>query len=447
MISVSGIRGIIGQSMTPEIAGQFAAAFGRYVGGGPVILGRDSRPSGPTIRDAVVAMLTRCGCSVIDLGVVTTPGTAIMVPRHDAAGGLVITASHNPRQWNGLKFLLRGGLPPPLEEARKIWAIRDAGSFDFVRPAQRGRLAEDNTTHDRHIGMVLAVVDHEKIVQHRFKVALDSVNGAGCMVGKMLLQALGCDVVHLNGEPTGDFAHPPEPLADNLTDLCRLAPQAGADIGFAQDADADRLAIVDEQGTYIGEEYTLALAAKHMFAHRPGPAATNLSTSRMIDDLAEQAGPPCMVHRTAVGEANVVAAMNKHSCVLAGEGSGGVIDPRVVPVRDSLVAMAVVLQLLAEHDQPLSEIVSAMPRYAMIKHKFACSENNIDHVLAAVRSQFADQRISDVDGIRIDWPEGWVHVRASNTEPVIRIIAEATDRPTAESLANRIRSIADPIVK
>ena len=250
MISVSGIRGIVGQSMTPEIAGQFAAAFGTYVGGGRVILGRDSRPSGPAIRDAVVAMLTRCGCSVIDLGVVTTPGTAIMVPRHDAAGGLVITASHNPQQWNGLKFLLRGGLPPPLVEARKIWAIRDAQSFDFVPPEQRGRLAEDNTTHDRHIGTVLAFVDREKIAQRKFKVALDSVNGAGCVAGRMLLEMLGCEVVHLNGEPTGDFAHPPEPLAGNLTDLCRHTPQAGADIGFAQDADADRLAIVDEQGAF-----------------------------------------------------------------------------------------------------------------------------------------------------------------------------------------------------
>ena len=221
----------------------------------------------------------------------------------------------------------------------------------------------------------------------------------------------------------------------------------GADVGFAQDPDGDRLAIVDDSGTYIGEEYTLALAGKYIFATRPGPAATNLSTSRMLDDLAEQAGEPCIVHRTAVGEANVVEGMRRYNCVIAGEGNGGVIDPRVVPVRDSLVAMALVLQLLTGEHRPLSEIVASMPRYAMIKQKFECSKEKTAEVLEAVRSQFSGERINDLDGVRIDWPEGWIHVRASNTEPIIRIIAEATDRPAAQSLVDRIRKIAYPILK
>ncbi len=398
------------------------------------------------MRDAVVEMLTRCGCSVIDLGVVTTPGTALMVRKHRAAGGLVITASHNPGQWNGLKVLTPEGVAPPLEEARQIWAVRDSGEFNFVSAHQFGQVTEDSTTHEKHVAAVLDLVDSDGIAGRKFKVVLDSVNGAGCAAGRTLLETLGCKVAHLNGEPTGDFAHPPEPLAENLSELCERVRREDADIGFAQDPDGDRSAIVDENGTYIGEEYTLALAAKYMFAKHPGPAAANLSTSRMIDDLAKQAGGPCVVHRTAVGEANVVAGMNRHNCVLGGEGNGGVIDPRVVPVRDSLVAMALVLQLLADEQQPISRIVAAMPHYTMIKQKFECSKEKVAMVLEAVKSRFAHERINDLDGIRIDWTDGWVHVRGSNTEPIIRIIAEATHRQTAESLVHRIRQIADPII-
>lgn len=447
VISVSGIRGIVGRSITPAIAAEFTAAFATTLRGGQVVLGRDSRPSGSAIRNAVVEALTRCGCSVIDLGVVTTPGTALMIIRRQAAGGLVITASHNPREWNGLKFLTSEGIAAPLDIARQIWALRDAGEFALVAGEQIGKLSHDPTTHDRHVAAVCRIVDPKRITARKFRVVLDSVNGAGGAAGKMLLEALGCEVVHLNGEPTGDFAHTPEPTAENLTDLCEAVRHEKGDVGFGQDPDADRLAIVDEQGTYIGEEYTLALAAKHIFATQPGPAATNLSTSRMIDDLAEQAGGPCVVHRTAVGEANVVHAMKRHHCVIGGEGNGGVIYPPVVPVRDSLVAMALVLQLLAQENAPLSGVVAALPHYTIVKHKFECAQECVARVLEAVKSRFADEQINDLDGVRIDWPEGWVHVRGSNTEPIIRIIAEAADKQTAESLADRIRDIAHPILK
>ncbi len=456
IVSVSGIRGIVGQTITPAIAGQtitpaiaaeFAAAFATTLRGGRIVIGRDSRPSGGPIRDAVVEAMTTCGCSVIDLGVVSTPGTAMMIIHHQAAGGLVITASHNPGEWNGLKFLTAEGVAPPLEVARQIWALRDAGEFASVADDQIGQAVQDSTTHDRHVAAVCKIVDPERIAARRFRVVLDSVNGAGGAAGKMLLEALGCEVVHLNGEPTGDFAHTPEPTANNLTDLCEVVRREKGDIGFAQDPDADRLAIVDEQGTYIGEEYTLALAAKQVFATQPGPAATNLSTSRMIDDLAKQAGGPCAVHRSAVGEANVVHAMKRHNCVIGGEGNGGVIYPPVVAVRDSLVAMALVLQLLAQENTPLSSIVAGMPRYTIIKHKFDCDQERIAQVLEAVKSRFAGEQMNDLDGVRIDWPEGWVHVRGSNTEPIIRIIAEAADKQTADSLANRIRDIAHPILK
>lgn len=447
MISVSGIRGIIGQSLTLEAVGDFTAALGTYLKGRPVIVGRDSRPSGKALLDAAVESLTRCGCAVTDLGIVSTPGTALMVRRHRAAGGLVITASHNPEQWNGLKFLTSEGMAMPFEDASRIWAIADAASFQYAPADERARLTEDRSTHDTHIAAVLDTVDVQTIAAQKFKVVLDSINGAGCVSGKRMLEQLGCDVVHVNGEPTGKFAHTPEPLAENLGGLCEVVQREKADIGFAQDPDADRLAIVDEHGTYIGEEYTLALAAKSMFANQPGAAATNLSTSRMIDDIAEQSAPPCVVHRTAVGEANVVEGMRLHNCVIGGEGNGGVIDPRVVPVRDSLVAMALLLQLLTDDRRPLSAVVSDIPRYSMIKQKIECSPEAIERVLQAVKLQYADDRLSDIDGLRIDWPEGWVHVRGSNTEPIIRIIAEAADKPTAEAFITRIRQIADPILK
>jgi phosphomannomutase len=251
--------------------------------------------------------------------------------------------------------------------------------------------------------------------------------------------------VHINAEPTGHFAHVPEPLAENLTQLCEAVRAQKADAGFAQDPDADRLAIVDEAGRYIGEEYTLALAARYMFGAHPGPAAANLSTSRMIDDLAASAGGPCKVHRSAVGEANVVSAMKEFGCVFGGEGNGGIIDPRVVPVRDSLVSMALTLQLLTESGKTVSALVAEIPRYTMVKTKFECSKERIARVLSAVRDRYARERVNDIDGVRIDFADGWVHVRGSNTEPIIRIIAEGTTPERTDALIAGVRSIADSI--
>lgn len=446
MISVSGIRGIVGKTMTPQVASEYAAALGTYLSGGLVVLGRDSRPSGPQLRDAIVEALLRCGCPVIDLGIVTTPGAALMVQRHSAAGGLVITASHNTSEWNGLKFLTPEGVAPPIERAREIWNIRDQRAFSFVADSKSGYLTEDFSTHEQHIAAVLSLVDPESIARLRFKVVLDSISGAGCVAGRILLHAIECGFVHLNGDPTGEFSHLPEPVEQNLGDLCAAVRKQGADLGFAQDPDGDRLAVVDETGRYLGEEYTLALAAKYLFAKRRGPAAANLSTSRMIDRLAEAAGPPCAVHRTPVGEANVVVGMKQHNCLFGGEGNGGVIDPRVVPVRDSFVAMALILQLLADEQRPLSSIVDSIPRYTMVKQKLQCALDRIADVLQAVKLAFADEQINEQDGVRIDWPEGWVHLRASNTEPIMRLIAEAVDQSVAQSLIARIRKVVNPLL-
>ncbi len=443
MVTISGIRGLIGSTMTPQLASTAGCAMAQYCGGGCVVVGRDSRPSGQMVQAALTSGLLAGGCDVVDVGIVTTPSVGIMVKNLAANGGVVLTASHNPVQWNGIKFLTADGCAPQGEVAERILGIFNEQQFSLVGVEGLGQAARDDSANDIHVNAVLEIVDAEAIRRRKFKVVLDSVNGAGGPAGLKLLEALGCDVVHINGEPTGIFAHTPEPTKENLTDLCDQTTAAGADIGFAQDPDADRLAIVDEQGVYIGEEYTLALAAKHLFAKRPGPAAANLSTSRMIDDLAAQAGPACVVHRSAVGEANVAAVMQKYNCVFGGEGNGGVIDPRIVSIRDSLTAMAIVLQLLVDERMSLSKVVATMPQYVMLKQKFECDRPRIAKALQAVQTEFASERLSTIDGVRIDWPEGWVHVRASNTEPIMRVIGESADQQTAESLISRVREVVD----
>lgn len=445
MISISGVRGLIGQTMTPQLATEMACAYGTMLAGQTVIVARDSRPSGPMVQQAIVSGLLATGCRVVDLGIVSTPGAALMIRRLRAAGGIVITASHNPLQWNGFKFLTDEGLAPPPERAKQIVALYESKEFKFADIDHIGRVQTDASTVDVHVGATLGIVQADLIRERRLRVVLDSVNGAGGREGRALLEYLGCDLLHVNPDPHGRFTHPPEPIAENLTQLCEAVIAEKADVGFAQDPDADRCAIVDEQGRYIGEEYTVALAAKYYFKAHPGPAAVNLSTSRMIDDLAAAAGGACAVHRAPVGEANVVDAMKKKNCVFGGEGNGGVIDPRVVPVRDSLVSMAIVLQLMAETGKKLSELVAEIPRYTMIKQKFECPQDRVQRILAAVRERFAGQQMNDADGLRIDWPDGWVHIRGSNTEPIYRVIAEARNEARARDLIATVQQTADGV--
>jgi phosphomannomutase len=441
MMSVSGVRGIVGETMTPMLAVELGAAFGSHLGGGTVILARDSRPSGELLKNAIESGLLGTGCDVIDLGIVSTPGAAMMIGELAAAGGIVVTASHNPIVWNGIKFLTSEGIAPQPELAEKIFARYHEKSYYFVEVSRIGQAQRDLTTAQRHVARVLKILDVTAIRRRQLKVVLDSVNGAGGAEGRMLLEHLGCKLHHVGAEPTGHFAHPPEPTAEHLTSLCDEVRANGADIGFAQDPDADRLAIVDDKGRYIGEEYTFALAAKQILSTKPGPVAANLSTSRMIDDIVVAAGDGATVHRTAVGEANVARAVTELRCVLGGEGNGGVMDPRVVVVRDSLVGMGLVLNLLAHDLRPLSAVVDEMPRYVMIKEKFEMSAKQIGPWLERVRSSPAGARVDDTDGLRLDWAEGWVHVRPSNTEPIARVIAEAKDEATARGLVKRITDL------
>lgn len=445
MLSVSGARGIVGRTMTPEVAAAYGAAFGSWLkqecgqANPLVVLGRDGRASGQALALAAAGGLMSTGCRVTDIRVATTPTVGVMIGQLGAQGGMAVTASHNPIQWNGIKCLDGSGLAPPPARAQEIVARFRERRVEYAAPETACVYRADDSAARLHVERVLKHVDVAAIRQRGFTVVLDSVNASGCVAGRMLLEELGCRVTHLYGECTGVFGHVPEPLEQNLRDLAaKVRGTPGAVVGFAQDPDADRLALVDETGRYIGEEYTLVLASLRMLQRAgSGHLAANLSTSRMIDDVA--AGfPGSVVHRTAVGEANVVAALRQHRGILGGEGNGGVIFPPVCWVRDSLSAMALVLELLAHEGRPLSQIVAGLPRYAMVKHKLDLAAVGglpaVAPALERVRTAFAGARVNDTDGVRLDLDRGWVHLRASNTEPIVRIIAEARTADEAVAL-------------
>jgi len=457
IISVSGMRGIIGENLTASIAVEYGSVFGTYLKDNrqrntrdtakdtmSVCIGMDSRPSGEMLKSAVTAGLCAAGIDVVDLGTVTTPCVGVMVRELGCAGGVVITASHNPIAYNGIKLLLDNGVAPPAPEAEKIKRCFLEKNLAFADSVHCGRVTCSDQTDATHIAKVLVLVDKDAIAAKKFKVVLDSVNGAGGRITKKLLAELGCEVTAINDEPTGLFAHGPEPTAANLAGLCEAVSTGRADIGFAQDPDADRLAIVDENGTYIGEEYTLALAATYIFSKKTGNAATNLSTSRMIDDVAEKEGGK--VIRTAVGEANVAAAMLENDCIIGGEGNGGVIDLRVGPVRDSLVGIALVMQLMAETGKTISQLTGEIGGYYMSKDKFAADQDQARQILESAKEAFADAKLETTDGCRFDFHDGWLHLRASNTEPVMRIIVEAKDRPTAQKYIDQVAKIRTTIL-
>jgi len=447
IISVSGMRGVVGENLTPTIAAEYGCAFGTFLRSNAktgnrrfsVGMGRDSRVSGPMLMSAMAAGLCATGVDVVDLGLVTTPSVGVMVRELGCDGGVVITASHNPIPYNGIKLLLSNGMAPPPATAAALKQSYLEKRFHFVDSPACGKIVCNVETDRIHIEKVLAIVDAQQIARKRYNIVLDSVNGAGAGITKKLLGELGCTVVAFNDEPTGLFAHEPEPTAANLSELCERVKSEGADVGFAQDPDADRLAIVDEQGTYIGEEYTLAFAARHAFAARSGTAAANLSTSRMIDDVAERAGG--RVVRTPVGEANVAQAMLENECIIGGEGNGGVIDLRVGPIRDSLVGVALVLQLMAETDKSAGQLRREIGSYYMQKDKFAADAAQAEQIMELARDRFAQAKLNTADGCRFDFEDGWIHLRTSNTEPVMRVIIEAGDEPAARRYIDSVMEI------
>ena len=445
IISISGMRGIIGENLMPQTAVDYGCAFGAFLQAKKpgkkltVAIGRDSRPSGSMLFSAVAAGLTGSGVDVVDLGICSTPSVGVMLRQLGCDGGVIITASHNPIIYNGIKLVLDNGIAPPRALAQDI--IRRYRQREFVKvdSVHCGKVLRNEQAAGVHVEKVLGIVNPAAIAAKRYKVVLDSVNGAGGPAGKLLLEKLGCQVIAVNSEPTGLFAHTPEPTAENLVSLCDEVKKHKADIGFAQDPDADRLAIVDENGRYIGEEFTLALAAQYVFSKQKGTAAANLSTSRMIDDVAAAAGGT--VFRTPVGEANVAEAMVKHHCIIGGEGNGGIIDLRVGPIRDSFVGMALVLQLMAETGKPVGQLADELGRYVMIKTKYPATAQQAQAIIEKAKAVFTDARIDASDGCRLDLPDGWIHIRTSNTEPIMRVILEAQSQQAAQRYLDAVTSI------
>jgi len=440
IISVSGLRGIVGESLSPEIAMRYASAWAALAPPGDVVLTRDGRTSGPMLADAIRSTLAACGRSVIDAGVAATPTTGVLVRHCRAAGGIQISASHNPPQYNGLKLFSAEGRVISADAGAQVIAGYRSGHAAWVGHADLGRCQSWNDSTTAHLDLVCGLVEVDRIRRHRFRVVLDANHGAGSLLGRRLLEHLGCDVTLLGEPPDGQFEHPPEPTAENLAGVLQQIPAARADVGFCQDPDADRLAIIDEQGAWLGEEYTLALCVDHVLRdRRRGPIVTNCSTSRMSEDLAARYGVPFF--RSAVGEANVTEAMRLHGAVFGGEGNGGPIDPRVGLVRDSFVGMALVLAAMAERDMKVSQLAAELPRYEIVKTKLEVPPEKVPAALAALESHFSEAAKDLLDGLRLDWPGKWLLVRASNTEPIVRAIAEAPTVAEAQSLCDEAAQV------
>jgi phosphomannomutase len=456
MVSVSGVRGRVGEALTPEVVATFAAGFGawaraRAAADGPsrdsarrIVVGRDSRVSGPMFHRAVLAALQSVGCDVIDIGLTSTPTCQLAVEHHHAAGGLMISASHNPIEWNALKFIGPTGLFLDATEGTEMRQLTERG-FRRATWEELGTIVEDPAAIERHMRQVLEIpfVDVPGLRKRRFKVALDCVRGAGGAFMPRLLEQLGCEVVAINLETDGRFPRPPEPVADNLGELEALVRRSGADVGFAVDPDVDRLALVSERGTAIGEDYTLALAAKVVLRHRNGSVVTNLSTSRIVDDIAAEAGR--RVIRAPVGEVNVATRMRTEGAPVGGEGNGGVILSEMHLGRDAPVGAALILQLLLDAGRPVSAIVADYPRYVIVKDKLDRPDASLASVYEALRDAFPDAEADTQDGLRLSWPDRWVHVRPSGTEPIVRVIAEAPSAGAADELVARSRAPLDAL--
>jgi phosphomannomutase len=448
MVSVSGVRGRVGDALTPEIVSRFAAGFGAWAARGgksrEVVVGRDSRVSGPMFQRAVIAALQGVGCTVVDIDLTTTPTCQLTVEERHAAGGLMISASHNPIEWNALKMIGPSGLFLSADEGAEMRAAMEAG-VRGVTWDRLGDVVQDPGAVERHIARVLALpfLDVEGIRRRAFHVALDCCHGAGSIIMPGLLERLGCRVTSIGTTPDGRFPRPPEPVPENLGDLERLVGSSGADVGMAVDPDVDRLALVAENGRAIGEDWTLALAAHVVLRYREGNVVTNLSTSRVLDDVAERAGR--RVIRAPVGEVNVATRMRTEGAAIGGEGNGGVILTEMHLGRDAPVGAALVLQLLLESGASLSSIVGSFPRYSIVKDKLDRPNVALDAVYAGLREAFPDAEADTQDGLRLTWPDRWVHVRPSGTEPIVRVIAEAPSEVEARALIARTREPLDAL--
>lgn len=438
-IGITGVRGIIGETFTPEVAVGFSQAFGTYLDGGRILVCRDTRASGPMVRAAVIAGLLAAGCEVLDLGVAPTPSLQLAVKWLKADGGIAITAGHNPSQWNALKFVRGDGLYLNPAQAEELLDIFHQGEFakatwDQIKPAIQ---YQDPIQH--HIDLLKSVFDVEVIKNRRLKVAVDCCNGACSRLIPIWLREMGCEVLAINDDPTAPFPHPPEPKPETMAQLSAVVKAGNADIGFAHDADGERLGIVTELGQSLSEELTFALAARIRLEQKTGTLVTNVSTTAAIEQIAAAYGGT--VVRTQVGQAYISESMIELNGVLGGEGSGGVTVPELHSTHDSAAAVGLILEGLARTGKPVSEFIQDLPRLTMLKHNLPVEPNRLYSVLQNFRLAMEQERLTYdlTDGIKVVLPEGWVHVRASNTESMIRVIVEAEDTKSAQRLLDWVR--------
>ena len=427
---------MIGQSLTPTLLTRFAQAFGTHTGSGTIVVGRDPRTSGEMVKHAVIAGILSSGGRVVDIGVCPVPTVQLQVRRRRANGGIAITASHNPAEWNALKFIGSNGLFLDAGQARELLDIYHQGEYTKVNSDEIRSVEEVEGAADTHIKAILDALGPLPSGGRKLRVVLDSCNGAGSIVGPKLLEALGAEVIPINVTPDGSFPRPAEPIPENLGDLCAAVKKHKADVGFAQDMDADRLAIVSEQGTAIGEDYTLVLAALYVLGRERGPVVANLSTTSALADVARKFD--CPIFLTKIGEVNVTDKMQQQNAVIGGEGNGGVIYPRINFARDSLVGMALVLHLLADSGQTITQLLDQFPRYTVVKEKMVCPSGQIPAVLKMLRQEYEKFPLDTRDGVKVTLPEGWFLVRGSNTEPIVRVVAEATEESKAREIVARV---------
>ena len=457
--SISGIRGTIGgaqaDNLTPIDVVKFTTAYARLIKAKnpdkriTIVVGRDARISGGMVDSLVEGTLLGCGADVINVGLCTTPGTEMAVITHKADGGIIITASHNPRQWNALKLLNERGEFLNDAEGKEVLSMADDTMWSYPTIDHIGKVILREDFNPKHIEQVLALplVDVEAVRKRKFKVVVDAVNSIGGVVIPALLRELGCEVIELNCEPTGEFAHNPEPLPENLTEISEVIRREGADMGIVVDPDVDRLAFVMENGEMFVEEYTLVAVADYVLKHTKGNTVSNLSSSRALSDVtARYEG--CSYAAAAVGEVNVVAKMKETGAVIGGEGNGGVIYPELHYGRDALVGVALFLTYFAGLDMTMSELRKSYPAYFASKNKIELTpEIDVDKILSTIKSRYSNERVNDIDGVKIDFAENWVHLRKSNTEPIIRIYTEAKTMAEADSLAKRFISEIEQICK
>ena len=424
MVSVSGIRGIFGESLSPSTALDYAAHFGIFCKRGKIVVGRDSRTTGPAMFHAIVSGLLSVGCDVIDIGIVSTPTVLLYVENTNAMGGIAITASHNPAEWNAMKLVDQNGMFLFPERANEFFTTLSK-DISYAIWKKMGKLSIDFTATQIHIDKILSIpyLSTDLIQQRKFKVVIDSVNGAGGVISPTLLKKLGCEVIELNCEPTGHFAHTPEPLNKNLKQLEEAVRKHHADIGFATDPDVDRLSIVDETGNCIGEEFSLLLAEKYVLSKKKGAVVTNLSSSMASEDIAKIYEVP--VYRTKVGEINVGKTMKEKNAAIGGEGNGGIICPEVHFTRDAPAGIALILSYLAETGKKISEIAAEIPHYFFAKDKIKVDPSELDSIMQKVPSLFSNYKLDFTDGVKVISDKFWIHIRKSGTEPIIRVYVES----------------------